>query len=137
MLCLPYAGFFQIMFIYIKPHSKPSGLILKSWFFPNVSWYSIPGKTYGLREVDAKTRKCSLMSLFLIKDKSKFHVFINIVFQKYDPYSMFLKNEFDIFYVYNLIMDHLTIWRKKRWPLTVDVFWYNGDFISFLIFFNL
>ena len=55
-----------------------------------VSWYSIPGKTYGLRDVDTKTRKCSVMSLCLNKDMSKFHVFINIFFQKYDPKQKFL-----------------------------------------------
>ena len=33
-----------------------------------------------------------------------------------------------------------TTWRygkKKLWPLTVDRFWYNEDFISFFIFFNV
>ena len=55
-----------------------------------VSGYSIPGKTYGLRDIDAKTRKFSIMSLRLIKDMSKFHVFSNIIFQKYDPKQMLI-----------------------------------------------
>ena len=51
----------------------------------NVSWYSIPWKTYRLREVDATTRNLLVMSLCLIKDMSKFHVFIYKISQKYDP----------------------------------------------------
>ena len=51
----------------------------------DVSWYSIPGKANGLRQVDSNTRKCLVMVLRLIKDISKFHDFYNTIFQKYKP----------------------------------------------------
>ena len=84
----------------------------------DVSWYSIPGKAYGLRHVDSNTRKYLVMVLRVIKDISKFHDFNNIIFQKYEPKQQlnfqFLENRRDIFsQVDNLIFNHLIIWRKK------------------------
>ena len=51
----------------------------------DVSLYSIPGKAYGLRHVDGKTRPCLVMSPYLIKAMRKFYVFNNIIYQKYEP----------------------------------------------------
>ena len=50
--------------------------------------------------------------------------------------SKFLEIQFSIFFMDNLIMDHLTIWEKKLWPLTIDCFWYNRDFIYLFIYFS-
>ena len=63
--------------------------------------YSIPGKAYALRHVGGKTRKCLVMSPYLIKAMRKFYVFNNIIYQKYKPtqssiYS-FVWYQFDIF----------------------------------------
>ena len=54
----------------------------------DISSYSIPERAYGLRNVDLKTRKCLVMPLCLIKGMSKFNVFDNIIFQKYEPQQM-------------------------------------------------
>ena len=64
--------------------------------------YSIPGKAYGLRHVDGKTRTCLVMSPYLIKAMIKFYVFNNIIDQKYEPtqssiYS-FVCYQFDIYF---------------------------------------
>ena len=64
--------------------------------------YSIPGKAYGLRHVDRKTRTCLVMSPYLIKAMRKFYVFNNIVYQKYEPtqssiYS-FVCYQYDIYF---------------------------------------
>ena len=47
--------------------------------------YSIPGKAYGLRHVDGKTRTCFVRSPYLIKAMTKFYVFNNIIYRKYEP----------------------------------------------------
>ena len=83
------------------------------------------------------------MSLCLIKDISKCYVFINMIFQKHDPkqqliFQILEKIRFDTFYVDNLIMDHLTIWKENNFHLlqliVLDIM---RIFISFFIFFNI
>ena len=63
--------------------------------------YSFPGKAYGLRHVDGKTRTCLVMSPYLIKAMSRFYVFNNIIYQKYEPtqslFYSFVCNQFDIY----------------------------------------
>ena len=94
----------------------------------DVSWYSISGKTYGLRNVDEQTRNILVMSLCLIKDMSQFHVFFNQIkkkiLSKKNSFSTFLENQFSIFNENNLTMDHLTIWRRRK----------NFDLLQLIVF---
>ena len=74
--------------------------------------YSIPGKAYGLRHVDGKTRTCLVMSPYLIKAMRKFYVFNNIIYQKYEPtqssiYS-FVCYQFDIYFYVGSIDEEST-----------------------------
>ena len=59
--------------------------IFRNMKITDVYQYSISGKAYRLKDVDAKTRKCLVMWVCVIKDMSKFHVFNNIMFHKYGP----------------------------------------------------
>ena len=78
----------------------------------DVFLYSIPGKAYGLRHVDGKTRTCLVMSPYLIKAMRKFYVFNNIIYQKYEPtqssiYS-FVCYQFDIYFYVGSIGEEST-----------------------------
>ena len=59
----------------IVRNMKPTGFFL----------YSIPGKAYGLRNIDGKNRTCFVMSPYLIEAMRKCYVFNNIIYQEYEP----------------------------------------------------
>ena len=67
---------------------------------------------------DIVTQKLEIFWSHLYVQMSKFHVFNNIIFQqkkekKKSSISRFLDNQIAIyFYVDNLVMEHLTIWKK-------------------------
>ena len=124
---------------------SPTWVYLELWN-QHVSWYFIPGKTYWLRDVEAKTRIFFVMSLCLITALSKFHVLINIIFFLiWSITKLFFKsieNQLNIYIFMGITWSWIT-WqfgerKKKLWSLTVDHFGYIEDFISiFFIFFNL
>ena len=64
--------------------------------------HPFPGKAYGHRHIDRKTRTCLVMSPYLIKAMRKFYVFNNIIYQKYEPtqslFYSFVCYQFDIYF---------------------------------------
>ena len=88
----------------------------------DVFLYSIPGKAYGLRHIDEKTRTCLMMSPYLIKAMKKIYVFNNIIHQKYEPtrssiYSL-VCYQFDIYFYVGSIDEESTEDIEQKKTLT-------------------
>ena len=98
----------------------------------DVSWNSIPGKAYGLRDVDAKTRICLVMSF---QRHEQISCFINVIFQKYEPKQ---KLNFQVFwkpfchlFLCGVLYKRPPFDMKLVWPLIVDCLGCNESPTSF------